>query len=298
MGTRPADMLAALRPSQWTKNAVVPAAFVFALGDRGQPVGPVDGLRVAAATLLFCLVSSAVYLFNDIRDLEADRLHPLKKHRPLAAGRVGVGAAGLVSALLAAGSLGGAWLVAPRFAGVMSAYVLIQLVYSLALKRVALVDIMVIAAGFVLRAVAGAVVVEATISPWLLLCAFLLAVFLALCKRRHEKLLLEDAAGGHRPSLDKYDRSLLDQLIGVAASSTIVAYAIYTLAPGTVAKFGTSALGLTIPFVMFGVFRYLDLVYRHEGGDRPERILLSDVPILVNLALYGIAVALIFALAR
>jgi 4-hydroxybenzoate polyprenyltransferase len=165
-------------------------------------------------------------------------------------------------------------------------------VYKVALKRVALVDVFVIALGFVLRAVAGAVVLAVAISPWLLLCAFLLALFLALCKRRHEKVLVSDTTV--RESLDAYNAHLLDLLISITAAATIVVYAIYTLSPETCQKFQTHGLGFTIPFVMFGIFRYLDLVYRHEKGERPEKILLTDIPILVNLALYALCTALVF----
>jgi len=296
MSVRARDIASALRVSQWTKNAVVLAAFFFAFGDRSQPVDIYDGLIVAAAAGLFCLVSSGVYLFNDIRDLRADRDHPFKKSRPIAAGHIPVAAAGTASAALLVGGLLAAWLLSPPLAAVMLAYVTIQLVYCLGLKQLALVDILVIACGFVLRAIAGAVVLDVDISPWLLLCAFLLALFLALCKRRHEKLLLDDAAGKHRPSLVKYDERLLDQLIAVVSSATVVSYAIYTLSPGTVDKFGSAALGFTIPLVLFGIFRYLDLVYRHEKGGRPERILLTDIPILITLLLYGVAICVIFSL--
>lgn len=280
----------AMRPKQWTKNAVVLAAFVFALGDRQQGVAPSTIWKAIEAALLFCLASSAVYLFNDVRDLPQDRLHPKKRFRPIAAGELAVPAAlGLSAALLGAG-LAGAWLVSRDLALVIGGYVVLQLVYTLALKKIALVDIFVIAAGFVLRALAGAVAIRATISPWLLLCTLLLALFLALCKRRHEKVVLNDVAGATRESMGQYDERLLDQLIAIVSAATLVCYALYTLWPDTVQKFGTAKLGLTIPFVIFGLFRYLDIVYRHEKGDRPEQILLTDVPLLVDLALYGLTV--------
>jgi len=290
------DVLLALRPAQWTKNAVVLAAFFFAFWDRSQPVALTDSLKVLLAAAIFSVVSSGVYVFNDVRDREADRWHPLKKRRPIAAGRISLGAAAaMIIALLATG-FAGAWLLSPPFATVVAAYVAMQLLYSLGLKRAALVDVLVIAAGFVLRAIAGAVVLDVAISSWLLLCAFLLALFLSLCKRRHEKRLPENVVGQHRPSLDKYDEKVLDQLIPIVSSATIVAYAIYTLSPGTVEKFGSARLGFSIPFVVFGIFRYVDLVYRHDSGDRPERILLTDMPILVNLILYALSIVVIFCL--
>jgi len=292
-------VILALRPSQWTKNLVVLAAFFFAFGDRTRevPLMLVNLASVIPAAILFCLVSGGIYLLNDIRDIEADRHHPVKRRRPIASGAVSVPLAARVAAACLGGGLGGAVLLSRPFAAVLLAYVLMQVVYSFGLKQVALVDIMVIASGFVLRAIAGAVVLpDVTISPWLLLCTFLLALFLALCKRRHEKRLVTDGGNRHRPTLEKYDKRLLDLLIAITASSTLVSYSIYTLWPRTVEKFGTSTLGFTIPFVVFGIFRYLDLAYRHERGDRPERILLTDLPLLLDLALYGCAVLVIFAL--
>ncbi len=288
------DIIIACRPNQWTKNGVVLAAFFFAYWDEKQDVGLHEGLSIAIpAALLFCLVSSAVYLMNDIRDAEADRAHPRKRLRPIASGKVPVGLAwGIALVLLAAGMLG-ACVLSTSFAGVVACYAAIQVVYSFGLKHVALLDIFVIAAGFVLRAIAGAVVLDVQISPWLLLCTFLLAMFLALCKRRHEKISTDTNGGEGRPSLEHYDPRVLDLLVGITAAATIVCYAIYTLADATVAKFGTDRLAYTVPFVMFGVFRYLDLVYRHEQGDRPERILLTDVPTLINIFLYGVSVVAI-----
>ena len=292
------DLLRALRPNQWTKNAVVLAAFFFALGDRGQSVSWASIPVALIAAAVFCLVSSAIYLINDVCDIQADRVHPIKRLRPIAAGRVSVPAALLTAGLLlAAGGVMAARLT-HGFAAVIGLYVVIQVAYTLFLKRVALLDVFIIAFGFVLRAAAGGLALHVYLSPWLLLCAFLLALFLALCKRRHEKILLEGAADAHRPSLEQYDRQLLDQLIVIVAACAIVCYSLYTLWPDTVRKFGTSLLSVTIPFVMFGIFRYLDLVYRREGGGRPEKILLSDIPLIIDLALYAGTVLAIFAWAR
>jgi len=286
-------VIRALRPKQWTKNAVVFAAFVFALGDRQQQIGW-NGLWTALqAAALFCLASSGVYLFNDIRDRELDRAHPTKKLRPVASGELGVPLALTLSAVLIATALAGAGAISIGLFQTILAYVVLQAAYTFGLKHVALVDLFVIAAGFVLRALAGAVALHAPISPWLLLCTLLLALFLALCKRRHEKVVLKDLEGPTRPSLAAYDERLLDQLIAVVAAATLVCYALYTLWPDTVAKFGTHRLGFTIPFVIFGLFRYLDLVYRHEKGGRPEQILLTDIPLLVDIALYGCTVLVV-----
>ncbi|OQA23675.1 MAG: Decaprenyl-phosphate phosphoribosyltransferase [Verrucomicrobia bacterium ADurb.Bin345] len=284
----------ALRPKQWTKNAVVFAAFAFALGDRQQNLDVAAFWTVLYAAIAFCMVSSGVYLFNDVRDIEQDRAHPNKKLRPIAAGELPVPTAlGMAAVLLAAG-LALSWKLSLSLFYVVAGYVVLQVVYTLALKRVALVDLFVIAAGFVLRALAGGVVLEGVrISPWLLLCTLLLALFLALCKRRHEKVVLSDYGTDIRESLAKYDQQLLDQLIAIVSAATIVSYSLYTLWPDTVDKFETTRLAFTIPFVIFGIFRYLDLVYRHEKGGQPEQILLTDIPLLVDLVLYGLTVFLV-----
>ncbi len=285
----------ALRPAQWTKNAVVLAPFFFAWGDRTQQVSAGLFGPAALAATLFCVVSSAIYLLNDVRDVAQDRLHPVKRLRPIAASRLSPAAAMAGFAVLLAAGLAGALALSHPFAAVVAGYALLQILYSVCLKRVALLDVFVISAGFVLRAMAGGAAIGVALSPWLLLCAMLLALFLALCKRRHEKRFVADASE-HRPSLGGYDARLLDQLIGIAAAVTIVSYAMYTLSHDTVLKFGSSSLGFTIPFVMFGMFRYLDLVYRHEKGGHPEQVLLTDVPTLVNLALYALTVVGIFVL--
>ncbi|MFC1452211.1 decaprenyl-phosphate phosphoribosyltransferase [Verrucomicrobiota bacterium] len=291
------DIVRSLRPKQWTKNAVVLAAFFFAFWDRRQDLPLFSSLlRVIPAAALFCALSSGIYVMNDIKDLEDDRKHPVKRHRPIAAGKISIPAAWTLVIVLLVCSAIGARALSERFTVVIGAYVAVQMIYSFGLKRIALLDVLVIAGGFVLRAIAGAVVLDVYISAWLLLCTFLLALFLALCKRRHEKILFSDGAAESRASLEEYDERLLDQLIAVVASATIVCYAIYTLSPGTVAKFGTESLGFTIPFVVFGIFRYMDLAYRHRKGGRPEQILLTDPPLLVDLVLYGLCTVVIFLL--
>ncbi len=290
------SIVRAMRPAQWTKNAVVGAAFFFAYFDRTReaPLTVRDGFAVVPAVLLFCLLSGAIYILNDLRDVEADRRHPVKKYRPIAAGRISRPVAAALGAGLLLAALAGSCLVSRGFAATALGYAILQVAYTFLLKRIAFVDLNVIAAGFVLRAIAGAVVFpDVTISPWLLLCTYLLALFLGLCKRRHEKRLLNENDTEHRESLEKYDARLLDQLIAMVSGATIVVYAIYTLWPDTVQKFGTPALGFTIPFVVFGIFRYLELVYRHGRGGRPEKVLLTDLPLLVDLALYGLSVLVI-----
>ncbi|HPF98600.1 MAG TPA: decaprenyl-phosphate phosphoribosyltransferase [Kiritimatiellia bacterium] len=292
------SLFQALRPKQWTKNAVVFAAFFFALGDRNQQVGLAAFWIAVQATLLFCVVSSGIYLMNDVRDAPWDRAHPTKKFRPIAAGEVSPAAALVAAALLLAAGMTGAWFLSHNFAAVLLSYIGLQIVYTLVLKQVVLLDLFVIAAGFVLRAMAGAVAVNVTISPWLLLCAMLLALFLALCKRRHEKVVVGDTAGETRANLGRYDERLLDQLIAVVSAATLVFYALYTLWPDTVQKFGNARLAFTIPFVIFGLFRYLDLVYRHDKGGHPEQILLTDAPLLVDLLLYGATVFVLLFVAH
>ena len=277
-----------LRVKQWTKNAVVFAAFAFALGDRQQDLAAWELWKVCLAALAFSLVSSAVYVFNDLKDAPQDRLHPIKCRRPIASGAVGPGLAWISGLVLLAVGIAGAWRLGTELAAVLGAYLVLQIVYTLGLKRLALVDVIVIALGFVLRALAGAVVIHVKISPWLLVCAMMLALFLGLCKRRHEKVNL--AGMGTRAALDGYDERLLDLLIAMTGAAALVCYSIYTLWPETVAKFGTPWLGATIPFVVFGLFRYMDLVYRRDQGDRPEHILLTDVPLMIDVAFYGLAV--------
>ena len=286
-----------MRPRQWTKNIIVLAAFFFALGDKEQNVSLILFWAALLAAILFSVTASAIYVFNDIYDIRKDRFHPVKKKRPVAAGLISIPFAwGIIIGCLLLG-LPGAWFLSANFGIVLTVYVALQIVYSLALKHIAILDVFIIAIGFVLRAVAGAFVVQVTISPWLLICTFLLALFLALCKRRHEKwLMAEKHVENFRHSLISSNIQLLDQLVAIVAGAVIVTYAIYTQWPDTIEKFGTSYLSLTIPFVIFGLFRYLDLVYRHRKGDQPEAILLADIPLLIDVALFGFSVFLITSL--
>ena len=292
------DILQALRPKQWTKNLVVVAVFGFAFGDRSQALSTISLLRIASAFALFCLASSSVYLMNDVHDVEADRRHPAKQFRPVASGAVPVSLASALALTLGLLSLSGSLLLSPRFALVIAAYGMMQIAYTFWLKQVALLDVFIIALGFVLRAVGGGVALQVAISPWLLVCAFLLALFLALCKRRHEKNLLDGSASQHRISLGQYPLQLLDQLIAIVCAATIVSYSVYTLSPDTIHKFGTPLLSLTIPVVVFGIFRYLDLVYRGGEGGRPENTLLTDRVLMADLALYGLTALAVFAYAH
>lgn len=279
------------RPRQWTKNAVVLAAFFFALGDKHQDVSPALFLNALLAVLLFSLTASGIYVFNDILDKESDRLHPVKSRRPVASDRISNSSAWAMALCCLGCGLLGSWLFYPPFGMLVTAYVGIQAAYTLKLKHVPLLDVFIIATGFVLRAIAGGLAVRVEISSWLLICTFLMALFLALCKRRHEKRMIDEKQiEWTRRSLISGDVQLFDQLIAVVAGATIIAYAVYTQWPDTVQKFGTTRLIFTIPFVVFGLFRYLDLVYRGARCDQPEYILLTDTPLLVNIILFGAAV--------
>jgi 4-hydroxybenzoate polyprenyltransferase len=284
-----ASLIISLRPGQWTKNLLVFAGVLF--GQRLLEPAAVG--RSLAAFAVFCALSGAVYLLNDVADRDRDRLHPLKATRPIASGALPIRTAVTVAIALCAVGLTASLAIAPAFAGVAVAYLVLQLLYSGPLKHIVIVDVLTLAIGFVLRAAAGAVAVDVEISRWLLVCTLLLALFVALAKRRHEIVLLADEASSHRRILGEYSAYLLDQMIAVVTASTLIAYIFYTVSPETQAKFGTQWLGVTIPFPLYGIFRYLYLVHRREGGGSPADLLLTDRPLLVCVALWAIAVALI-----
>ncbi len=289
----------ALRPAQWTKNAVVLVPAFFGWWDPAQRAHFADmALRnLLLAVLAFCLASGAVYLLNDVRDAEQDRRDPAKRSRPVADGRLsGPLALRLSVAVLALALLLG-WIAGAKLLGVLALYALLQAGYSFGLKQVVPLDAFLIAIGFVLRAVAGAVAARVDVSAWLLLCTFLLALFLAFCKRRHEKAA-HDTAAPPRAALVRYDLRMLDQAIAISAAATVVCYAVYTLAADTVAKFGTRALCATVPFVLFGVLRHLDLLYRGETAGQPEKVLLTDPPMIATLVLYALTAWAAFAWGR
>ena len=271
----------ALRLAQWSKNAILLSGVVFA-----HQLDQADSLLAALLGIVaFSLVSSGNYLVNDVRDAPQDRVHPIKRLRPIARGAISPHTAFAAAAgLFLAGALLALW-IRPLFLMTLLVYVFLMLAYSLVLKQVVLLDVFVIAAGFVLRAVAGAVAVNVPISAWLLLCTMLLALFLGFCKRRHELALLGDAGPWHRASLSDYSYRLLDQFIAVTAAATIVAYSIYTFEANAVPA--NNAMMLTIPFVVFALFRYLVLVYRRGGGGNPEWLLFRDGPLLLAIAGWG-----------
>jgi 4-hydroxybenzoate polyprenyltransferase len=283
------NLLLSLRPGQWTKNLLIFAGLLF--GKKLFDLPAVADALVAFA--VFCGLSGVVYVMNDIADRESDRSHPLKARRPIASGALPVGVAGAGAVIIGAAALAAAATLGWMFTGVAIVYVALQALYSGPLKHIVIIDVLTLAIGFVLRAVAGAVAVHVEISHWLLVCTVLLALFIALAKRRHEIVLLADDAVAHRPILGEYSPYLLDQMIAVVTASTLIAYIFYTVSPETQTKFGTPWLGLTIPFPLYGIFRYLYLVHRREGGGSPADLLLTDRPLLVCVALWALAVAVI-----
>jgi 4-hydroxybenzoate polyprenyltransferase len=278
-----------LRPSQWTKNLIIFGALIF--GAKLTDVSAV--LHAIAGFAIFCALSGVVYLINDIADREADRRHPLKMHRPIASGALPVPVAAGAAAGIGLGALAAAFWLQPLFGVLAASYVILLGLYSGTLKHLVIIDVLTIAIGFVLRAAAGAVVISVPISHWLYVMTILLALFLALSKRRHELVLLADRATGHRKILEEYSPYLLDQMIAVVTASTIVAYAFYTVSPETVQKFGTDRLMLTLPFPLYGIFRYLYLVHQKDGGGSPSDMLLNDRPLLLCVALWAVTVAFI-----
>jgi len=278
--------LASLRPRQWSKNLLLFAGILFAakLGDGGR------WIEAAIAFAAYCAASSAGYLLNDVRDAPLDRLHPVKRSRPIASGELSA-----TSALVLAGLLGASALVLVIPLGLsallyLAAFALLQVAYTAVLKRILLLDVMAIGALFVVRAAAGADAVEVRISPWLLLCSALLALFLALAKRRGELVLVGENATPARPVLEGYSLALVDQLVMIIASSTLLAYSLYTFTAHS------QAMMLTIPFVLFGVFRYLLLVHRDDLGEEPEQVLVSDRPILLAVCGWAVTAAVVLAI--
>ncbi|MFO7663299.1 MAG: decaprenyl-phosphate phosphoribosyltransferase [Chloroflexota bacterium] len=279
------DLLKSMRPRQWSKNAFVFVALFF---DR-KFLDPDSLIATLIAFALLCMMSSAVYLMNDLADIESDRQHPIKKNRPLASGRLNPMVAGITAALLATSSLVIGFLFSVELGIILLLYLLSQIAYTFWLKHVVLLDVLTVASGFILRIAAGVVVIEvARFSPWLYVFGGFLALFMALGKRRHELLLLGADAANHRSILDDYNLDLIDRLQGIVTTSAVVAYSLYTfLAEGLPEN---HAMMLTIPFVLYGIFRYLYLIHVRGEGGAPEDILLRDRPLQFNLLLYGIMV--------
>ncbi len=276
----PAALVVAMRPKQWTKNALLFAGLLFTLN---QYHPPRDYALAAAAFALFCLLSGCVYLLNDVADREADRKHPKKRHRPIASGRLPVPAALAAAGVLAPLALYLAWSINLKFFGAALLYFVIALAYTFSLKHIVLVDLMAIAAGFVLRAAAGSFAVGVPNSEWLLICTTLLALFLGLTKRRGELVALGDNPATRRILAD-YSIPMLDQMINIVASACLMAYSLYTFFSETGKP--RPYLMATIPFVIYGLFRYLYLAHRKGMGEAPEVVLVEDRPLLINILLW------------
>lgn len=276
-------LLEAMRPYQWVKNLLVFAPLVFSKRLFDTELS----LQSLIAFAAFSLVASSIYLFNDLFDLERDREHPKKRERAIASGRVPPGMARAAFVVLAASGIALGVFSEPRFYAPLVIYFGLNLAYSMRLKHVAILDTMCIAFGFVLRVITGGLAIEVKVSGWLILCTFFVALMLAFCKRRHEIALLGDDSSAHRRALDDYSLHFLDQLIAPLGALTVTTYALYTVAPQTIEKFGTDKLIWTVPFVVYGVFRYLWLVHMRSEGGNPTKLLLRDLPMIVNVLAWG-----------
>jgi len=286
------NIILTLRPKQWTKNLIIFAGLVFS-----QNFFKLNYfLKTISAFIIFCLLSGIVYIINDIIDRKADQKHPEKSKRPIASGKLRVNFAIIIAIILALISLIFAFLLNFPFFLVAISYFTLMILYSFLFKKIVILDVIIVATGFALRTLAGTVVIAVEISVWLFLCSILLALFLAISKRRHEIVFLDDGGLSHRTVLGQYSKQLLDQLISIVTSATIVAYSIYTIAPETVTKFHSKNLVLTIPFVLYGIFRYLYLIYQKQLGGSPERVLLEDKPLIISILLWLISIAVIIYL--
>ena len=285
----PRSIIVSMRPSHWVKNLFLFAALIFS----GRLLYLNDFLLTLVGFFVFSLGSSGIYLINDIADIEKDRLHPEKSLRPIPSGALSVTMAGVAAAFLLLLALVGAFFVNYRFGLVTAAYVLVNIAYSYYLKNIVILDVMSIAVSFVLRVVAGAVIIGVPSSEWLILCTLLLSLFLGFAKRRHELLILENKATDHRAVLEHYSPYFLDQMTAIVTASTVMSYAIYTISDETVKKFNTKSLIYTIPFVLYGIFRYLYLVHKREEGGNPTKILLTDVPLILNVLAWVLVCAYI-----
>jgi len=278
-----------LRPKQWVKNFFVFGAIIFA-----RKFLVLDDLwKTLAAFGLFCAVSSSIYIINDIFDRKEDALHPEKKDRPIASGRVSVGAGWVWAGGLGLLGLLGAFGINQYLGVVVLAYFVLNFCYSVVLKHIVILDVIVVALGFVLRVAAGAAAILVPVSPWIIITTLLLALFMALAKRRHELGLLEGSSSKHRRILAEYNPAFLDQMIGVVTTSTLITYALYTMSAETIKHTGTDKLILTVPIVLYGIFRYQYLVYKKEQGGNPTKMMLTDRPLIVAVLLWVIVSGII-----
>jgi 4-hydroxybenzoate polyprenyltransferase len=285
------SLLQAMRPKQWIKNLIIFTALVF---DQ-QLFHPQPFFRTLAGFILLCIAASAVYLINDLADLEQDRMHPVKRLRPLASGRLSPSVARLTAILFAVVALGFGPFLSVGFELILAGYMGMNLLYSFYLKHIPIIDVMVLASGFVLRVGAGVVLITVQrFSPWMYVCVTLLALFIGLGKRRAEMVLLADQANSHRRVLDGYTLSFIDHLLSIVSSTTIVAYSLYTFSAENLPK--NHLMMLTIPFVIYGVFRYLFLIHVEGAGGAPEELLLRDRPLMATAALWALSVVIVLYL--
>lgn len=275
-----------MRPKQWVKNLFLFVGLIFSrnLFDLALL------LKVTTGFALFCSAASSIYLFNDIRDFDNDKLHPEKNKRPLPAGQLGLTQAYLTSGSLAATCLVGSCLLDPNFFLIVFLYIAMNTAYSLKIKHMVILDVMCIACGFVLRVLAGTTLAGVSPSDWLVICTITLSLFLGFSKRRHELTLIGAGANNHRTVLSEYSGNFLDQMIAVATASTLMSYALYTVSSETIVKFGTRNLVFTIPFVLYGIFRYLYLIHQKQLGGNPTTAVLTDLPLLLNAVFWLVTV--------
>jgi len=281
-------LLRTLRPKQWTKNAFIFAALLF----DGKLFQTEPLLRTIAGFILFCLLSSTIYIVNDLVDIEKDRQHPVKKTRPLASGRLSPRVAVVAAIVIGAVCLPLSFWLEPYFGVIALSYVLMMIAYSFVLKNIVLIDVMTIATGFVLRVLAGVVLVHVErFSPWLYVCTTVLALFIAVGKRRHELSLLKDNANAHRAILNEYSMDFIDEMITILSAATLIAYSLYTFSAENLPA--NHSMMLTIPFVLYGLFRYLYLIHVKDEGGAPEEIVIGDKPLIATVGLWGLAVVLV-----
>jgi len=285
-------ILESFRPKQWIKNLFIFAGILFSRNI--FKLGLL--LKVIFAFFIFCLISSCIYIINDIIDIERDKQHPVKSLRPIASGRLKVFHAKIVLIVLMPILLALSLCFDIPFFIILLAFVLLQLSYSIILKDIIILDVFAISLGFLLRVVSGTAVINVKVSPWLLICTILLTLFLAFGKRRHELVILKEERFKHRSVLEQYTPYLLDQMLSIVGSSILITYSLYTISSETVSKFGTGNLIFTIPFVLYGVFRYLYLIHQRGGGGNPENTILTDVPLLINIFLWVLSATIIIYL--
>jgi 4-hydroxybenzoate polyprenyltransferase len=283
-----------LRPREWTKNLLVFTGLIFS-----RSLADAHNIRISfLGFVLFCCASSGVYLFNDLCDIREDREHPVKRNRPLASGALNINLARFVMILLFAAAACGALWLNHGFALIIGVYLATCLAYSFKLKDIVILDVILIASGFVLRAISGAVIIGVEVSEWLVLCTSMVALLVGFGKRRHELVLLEAAAENHRRSLSDYSIAFLDSIMNICAGAAVLTYALYTRADETVQRVGSNAMLLTIPFVVYGIFRYLFLIHKKEVGGDPVQLLFRDRPTLLNLVLWILTAGLVIYLPK